>query len=92
MSYLFALILFVSAFFAAFLPTFLGNIVLEDSIRFLRYWGLNLKRKENKKMLHACKPIGYILGPYGIGRTQLGLLIADDIMRNMVSLVLLDSL
>ncbi len=43
-------------------------------------------------MLQACKPIGFILGPYGIGRAQLGLLIADDIMRNLVSLILLVSL
>ncbi len=39
-------------------------------------------------MLHACKPFGVELGPYGMTIFKLGLLICDDI-NNSVTMLLL---
>ncbi len=88
-SYVFTFGIFVICFIVALLLTFLVNISLEDSKRFVGFWGLHLKKREHQKILLACKPIGFELGPYGIARAELGLLICDDIMVNVVTLSLL---
>ncbi len=91
-SYCFVAILLIICFVVSLILTFLLNISYEHSKTFLIFWGAHLRRKEHKKLLRSCKPIGFDFGPYGVGRAQLGIIICDDIIRNMVMMILLDSM
>ncbi len=58
--------------------------------KFKTFWTLNSLRKEERKRLQACKPTGFVLGPYGVCASKLGLHICDDIVHNTVTMILLD--
>ncbi len=82
----------IICFTIALILTYLANIPFENSKMFRKKWIPHLTRREHRKMLVACKPFGFNLGPYGIGVAKLGLCICDDIVRNTVNIILLDSL
>ncbi len=42
-------------------------------------------------VLRACQPSGYDLGPYRICTAKLGISICVDIIRNTVTMILLDA-
>ncbi len=67
------------------------NIFYRNMIS-LNYWVCHVRKKDHRKLLKCCKPFGLLLGPYGIGRPALGLVICDDIIHNTVEAFLLDSL
>lgn len=73
----------------AIIQTYLESIPYKNTQKFKTFWKYQLKRKEDKKMLRACKPFGFCLGLYGIATAQHGLYICDDIIRNTVSIILL---
>ncbi len=69
--------------------TYLGSIPYRHSENFKSFWAKLLTRKEDKRLLRACKPIGFELGPYGLCTTALGLRICDDMIHNTVTILLL---
>ncbi len=76
----------------AFVLTFQANILHENSKEFLKFWCLKLVRREDKRMIGACRLVGIHVGHYGFVNAQLGILICDDIVQNLVTLVLLETL
>ncbi len=90
--YLFAPLLSIVCFVIALVLTYLANIPFEHTRNFQKYWLLHLKNKKQCAVLKTCNAVGFQLGPYGVGRAMLGLLICDDIIRNTVTFTLLDSL
>lgn len=81
----------VLCFVIAILLTYLSGIPYKNSLKFKKYWTLFIRNKEDKKVLLACKPFGFVLGPYGIAKASLGLIICDDIIHNTVTAILLDA-
>lgn len=81
----------ITSFMIALLLTYLANIPYDNSKLFRKNWILVLKR-EQRRMLLTCRPFGFQLGPYGIVTAKLGLSICDDIVRNSVTMILLDSI
>jgi hypothetical protein len=79
----------MTCFGLAFLLTFLNNFPNKNSKIFKFYWKQFVARKEDKRMLYACKPYGVDLGPYGMSTSRLGLLICDDMLQNSVAMLLL---
>ncbi len=57
---------------------------------FKMYWKKIVVRKEDLRRLNACRPFSVELGPYGMSTSKLGLLICDDIIKNSVTILLLD--
>ncbi len=89
-TYGFVVALFILCFILSLIATFLANVSYKHSKSFVKFWGANIRKKEDRKMLRACKSIAFEMGPYGILRAQLGLIICDDIIRNIVMMILLD--
>lgn len=73
----------------AIMLTYLASIPLQRSKKFKTWWTLMLSRKEDMKILKACKPFGFDLGPYGLCTAALGLRICDDYIQNTVTIILL---
>lgn len=71
--------------------TFLSNFPQKHSKIFIQFWKSYLILKRDKKILRACKPLGFNLGPYGVATAKLGIIICDDMVQNTVTLMLLDS-
>ncbi len=69
--------------------TYLANFPYKNTKVFKLYWKQFATSKENRRLLKACVPSGFNLGPYGVARALLGLHICDDIIRNTVTLLLL---
>ncbi len=76
-------------FVLALLLTKLANIPYRNSQMFKTHWTKFVRNKGHRKLVHACVPIGFLLGPYGLAKAKLGLNICDDIIRNTVTLLLL---
>ncbi len=77
-------------FAVALLLTFLGSTPNKQTKKFKTFWALDFLRIEDRKRLRACKPTGFVLGPYGVCTSKLGLHICDDIVHNTVTMILLD--
>lgn len=73
----------------ALLLTFLNNFPYQNSKIFKLYWKQFVARKEDRRMLYACKAYGVDLGLYGMSTSKLGLLICDDIIQNSVTMLLM---
>ncbi len=81
----------ITGFTLSLLLTYLANIPYKNTELFLKFWRLHLKSKKDKQIIRACKPLGITGGPYGMGRAQLGFLICNDMIKNMITFLLLDS-
>lgn len=82
----------IIGFTYALLLSFLASIPYENSKQFLKFWRVYLRSRMDRRIIRACKPIGVNVELYGLGRAQLGLLICDNMIRNMITIVLLDAL
>ncbi len=89
MVYLFNPTVAITCFIIALVLTYLASIPFENSKMFCKKWIPHLTKKEHRKMLVACQPFGFQLGPYGVGIARLGLYICDDIIQNTVDMILL---
>ncbi len=90
--YLLAPVTAIIGIVLAMVLTYLADFPYKNSKMFLLYWKQILTRKEDRKVLNACVPTGFHLGPYGLARAKLGLQICDDIVRNTVTLLVLGSI
>lgn len=88
-TYIGVLFILLLCFTIALLLTYLGNVPRKQSASFVDYWKGVMLNKERRKLLKNCKPLGFVLGPYGITTSKLGICICDDIIRNTVALILL---
>jgi hypothetical protein len=70
--------------------TFLANFPYKNSKIFKLCWNQFGISKMQRKMLHACKPVSFKIGPYGMVTSKLGLIFCDDIIRNTVTMMLLN--
>lgn len=82
-------VMFLIDMFVAIAYTALGSIPSENVQRFYRSWKRVLQRKEERKLLKCVPVIGYRVGPYGLSTPLLGLLICEDVINNVLSLMLL---
>ncbi len=82
----------IMGFTYSLLLTYLANIPYENSKRFLNFWRIHLRKKGERRMIAACKTIEIRVRPYGFLRAQLGILICNDIVQNMITISLLDGL
>lgn len=84
-------VLLVNCFIYVLFLTCLANIPYKNSKRFLKFWQLYVRKKEELRNVRGCRPIGLNAGPYGMVTNQLGILICDDIIHNMITIILLDN-
>jgi hypothetical protein len=87
--YMLAPAISMSCFGLALLLTFLANDPYKNSRIFKLHWNQLRVSKIHRKMLYACKPVGFKIGAYGMATSKLGLLICDDIIQNTVALLVL---
>ncbi len=80
----------VMGFTAALFLTALAKIPYKNSKRFLQFWRFHLRKKVERKILRAGRQILISYGPYGLTKTQLGIILIDDMIQNMITLILLD--
>lgn len=72
----------------AIVLTYLANLPRKSMFNFVRLWTILCNQKYDKRMLMACKPAGFSVGPYGIATSKLGICICDDILHNTVTMLL----
>lgn len=77
------------AFSIALVVTYVGALPYVNALRCHRFWKYHVRKRLDKRMLRTLRPFGFLIGPYGICTTKLGLLICDDIINNTVDLLLM---
>lgn len=80
----------VLCFVMALLLTFLAFIPYRHCFYLKHRWASDFN-KEVRKILRASQPGRFLLGPYGYVNARLGLMICDDIIRNAVTILLLNA-
>ncbi len=80
---------FVVCCLIAILMTAYANIPRTNVVKFRNFWKLHTKSAALRKQLCACPLIGVTLEQYGLVTAKLGILICDDITRNIFSLLLM---
>lgn len=79
----------VACFMVAVIMTKDANAPRANIVRFKVFWALHIRTTLERKQWKVCTQIGFVLGPYGLVTSKLGIYICDDITRNIVTLVLL---
>ncbi len=88
-SYMFAPTVLIFSLVVAVVFNNLFGLLYEHSRKFKQYWYLHATGTYAKKMIQACKPFGFQVGPYGISTRKLGIMICDDIVHCTVNTLLL---
>ncbi len=78
-------------FALAIILTYMEGLPLKNSEKFRCIYLTKIRGLEERKALLSLKSSGLKLGPYGTATAKLGILIWDDIIRNTVNALLLDS-
>lgn len=71
--------------------TYMTGLPCKNLENFKKFLIIQIQKKEERKVLRSLNSCGFHLGPYGIARSKLGLHICDEIIRNTVTVLLLDS-
>ncbi len=72
--------------------SYLGSKPYNNVDKFKKYWMLYASKGEDKKLLKCCQPFGFSIGPYGVCKAKLGLIMCDDIVHNAVTAILVNKL
>ncbi len=88
--YMLAPAIVLLTFGLALLLTFLADFSHKNSKLFKTYWNKVVTRKHHKLLLRACPQVGFKINPYGLATAKLGLHICEEIIRNTVTMLLLD--
>lgn len=88
--YMFAPAITCLCFLIAIILTYLANVPHKSSKIFLIFWKRRVNGKIYNILLRSCKSAGFSLGPYGTATAKLGIQICDDIIKNTVTMLLLD--
>lgn len=70
--------------------SYLCSIPRRNIMDFINHWFKVSRKRIDRKILKSCRPIGFLVGPYGVVTKKMGLCICDDMVRNTVTLLLLD--
>lgn len=79
------------AFCVAILFTHMASIPRRNCLRFRCIWRTFGMKKIVSMDLRAIPDVGFKVGPYGLATRKLGVMICDDIIRNTVTVLLLNS-
>lgn len=81
----------IICFLIAMLFTFVASVPMTNCSNFKVFWNRLADRRLIKMKVNAVPLISFSVGPYGIVTRKLGVTICDDIIRNTVTALLLDS-